>query len=65
LLCIGFAIERLTTYGASMRIAYEHLHHGPADNFGPEMPIDKRIDRAAAKNVSLKSFGYRYQNGSG
>jgi hypothetical protein len=48
-----------------MRIAYDHLRHGPADNFGPEMPIDKRIDRAAAKNVSLKSFGYRYQSGSG
>jgi hypothetical protein len=48
-----------------MRIAYEHLRHGPADNFGPEMTIDKRIDRAAAKNVLLKSFGYGYQSGSG
>ena len=48
-----------------MRIAYEHLRHGPADNFGPEMPIDKRIDRAAAKNVLLKFLDIDIKAGPG
>ena len=38
---------------------------GPVRSSGPKRPADKRIDRDATKNVSLKSFGYGYQNGSG